>query len=288
MEGDTFKKVSNNDIPTVLNILEGNWAGNFLLHQYISIMSHNMTKKNYIAQVLYCSGDFDNGVYLIETKFKLVKDLSFFFVFTLANEFFSLKSALMETKRIPWQHPESYIFEVTLNRFTPAICDVFMEKRLKFLVQHYILMWLPPHVRVNAKEIPENLCSDYLNETHAVLIDRQWPSFRNQKDVVKSEISSLFGCGIFQKSDRKLLSYALCFHSGGIFMVYTDESMRRKGLGDIVTRSIILKIQQRGWTPFCTVFSDNIPSMNLMKGIGFLEYSKADFIFPFQFINSIS
>lgn len=283
---ETFRQVPQYDIPSILNILKKNWTENFLLHQYISIMTYSVAENAQLSQVLFCSGDYENGVYFIETKFKLIKDLRFFFIYSLGSEII-LKKALMKTNLVPWGNKERYIFEVTLSRFTQTICQVFLAKRVKYVAQRYNLLWLPPNVKVSEKNISKYLFLDNLNVSHAEEIDAQWPSFRNQREVLESEISSFFGLGIFKNTNKQLISYALCFHSGGIFMLFSNPGLRRKGLGDIVTRSMISKIRQCGWVPFCTVFPDNIPSLNLLKQIGFMDYGNADFVFPGQFLYSI-
>lgn len=66
-----------------------------------------------------------------------------------------------------------------------------------------------------------------------------------------------------------MLSSALSYHFGGIFVLQTDPYHRRKGYATIVIKSMIKELQNRNQIPFATIDKNNITSLRLFKKIGF-------------------
>uniref|UniRef100_A0A1B6J9K0 N-acetyltransferase domain-containing protein n=1 Tax=Homalodisca liturata TaxID=320908 RepID=A0A1B6J9K0_9HEMI len=287
MEEDPFKEITDENIQNVLDVLKKNCPRHFILHQYVMIMS-NQKNNSQIKQYLYQHGDLEHGIYLVQTVFEIdPEELSLFFIYTTSNDLTVLKAVLSKTSKIPWRGT-GYIFEVTMDRFTPIIGKAFVAKGLRCIVQHYSLMWLPPSVKVSVPDVPSGTSLRPLTEKHATEVAKNWPYFPGSEKFLGLEISSYLGLGIFRESDDKLICSALTYHSGGVFMLYTEPEVRRRGYGDIIIRYIVKEIRQRGWTPFCTVFPDNTPSLNLVGRIGFVEFDKADYIFPSQFFQKVS
>lgn len=284
MGHDIFQEVSNFEKPKIIEALNKSWPKHFLLQQYISLMSEYVNKTPLVTQALYLTGDVDNGLYLIQTKFLIKPDpFSLFFIYTNSSDLFIFRKALMETRVIPWDS-KRFMFEVNIERFTSVVGNVFVAKGLRAIGQHYTLLWLPPESLVNNMEPPGDVFIEILTEKHAEDVAKNWPGFPGHENFIAGEISIGRGFGVFRKSNGKMLSSILSFHSGGVFMLYSLPEVRRKGYGEMLLRHIINSLRQQNITPFCTVFSDNIPSQKLVRKLGFVDFDKADYIFPYEFV----
>lgn len=279
MDYGNFKAVPNNEISKLLCVLGQSWPRHFLFHQYISLLIMNKNRTSQINQTLYLAGDFYSGAYLVGTEFFInPTKLTLFFVYTVSSDLTLLRRALAQTSVIPWSS-HRYAFEVTLPQYTPVVRKVFVEKGLKAVLQHYRLFWLPEEDVVDCTHPPENVYIDRLNRSEAQEVADNWPHFPGCEQFVAEQVTLSVGLGVFRKSDKKMLSSILSFHSGGVFMLYSRPEARRKGYGEIILRRLVTELRHKGIIPFCTVFSDNIPSLNLIKKVGFVELHGADYIF---------
>lgn len=84
--------------------------------------------------------------------------------------------------------------------------------------------------------------------------------------------------GLFNKSNGKMLSSALSYHFGGIFVLQTDPDHRSKGYATIIIKSMIKELRNRNQIPFVTIDKNNIASLRLFKTNGFERFDEVCWI----------
>lgn len=78
--------------------------------------------------------------------------------------------------------------------------------------------------------------------------------------------------GVVRKSDRKLLSHALCNHAGAIFILFTEPEERRKGYASLLIGSIVRESNKRQRTPIALISNANSSTENLYKQFNFVPF----------------
>ncbi len=67
-------------------------------------------------------------------------------------------------------------------------------------------------------------------------------------------------------------SSRLCYSGIAEFSVYVDKECRGKGLGKHTMQYLVEECERKGfWKLVSRVFTDNIPSRNMLKSVGFRE-----------------
>lgn len=93
-------------------------------------------------------------------------------------------------------------------------------------------------------------------------------------NVVIRNIMHFATTGLFNKSNGKMLSSALSYHFGGIFVLQTDPDHRSKGYATIIIKSMIKELRNRNQIPFATINKNNITSLRLFKTNGFERFDE--------------
>uniref|UniRef100_A0A1B6HRY0 N-acetyltransferase domain-containing protein n=1 Tax=Homalodisca liturata TaxID=320908 RepID=A0A1B6HRY0_9HEMI len=134
---------------------------------------------------------------------------------------------------------------------------------------------------MSCRLLPEDVYLGSLDEHHVAEVNKNWPfKYPGSEKYVALEIQNNFGLGLFRKSDNKMLSSSVSFHSGGIFILYSNPNFRSRGYGEVIIREMAKEIRRQGRIPFGNIMTGNIGSTKLFNKMGFKEYSKSVYLFP--------
>ena len=90
--------------------------------------------------------------------------------------------------------------------------------------------------------------------------------------MLKYVIKNITSVGVFLRSDpTHPVSWTLLSNYGHIMHVYTLEEHRRKGYAKIAVLSLIEQILESGLTPAAEIAAENVASIKLFTGLGFVE-----------------
>ncbi|MEO1268665.1 MAG: GNAT family N-acetyltransferase [Myxococcota bacterium] len=106
---------------------------------------------------------------------------------------------------------------------------------------------------------------------HAPLILDHWP-YGSSDDPgalkhIQERLEHAAVSGWFE-GDR-LVSWAMTHPDTSLGFMHTREAYRRRGIGHRVAADLILKVIDRGWTPFCHVVEANTAPLGMLKRLGF-------------------
>ncbi|XP_054265289.1 uncharacterized protein LOC128988106 [Macrosteles quadrilineatus] len=276
LASDVFKVVSLDEIPTLQEVFERNFPKYFPLKQYVRVLKeYKEAKVEPPYQTIYRYGDVENGVYIIQSAFPLVKNVkySMYYVYTACEDLSEMKYAFMNTKQIPWtSDSDMFQFEITHERFAPVIFEVAKTKGVDFTIKKWSMLWVPDPI--DPSTIPEDVYLQRLNLSHAAEVNNNWPHrFPGSEVYLGQQIFNNYCLGLFRKTDHKLVSSALTFHSGGMYVMYVDPEFRNKGYAEVVLRNLTYDVQQKGRIPFGIVLLDNTPSLKLTAKLKFQYFS---------------
>ncbi|WP_455618721.1 GNAT family N-acetyltransferase [Eisenbergiella sp.] len=65
--------------------------------------------------------------------------------------------------------------------------------------------------------------------------------------------------------EGKLAGFAGIHAEGSMGMLEVAEEFRRQGVGEALEKHLINRLLERGWVPFCQVFTDNVASVRLQE-----------------------
>ncbi|KAG8305212.1 uncharacterized protein LOC124369949 [Homalodisca vitripennis] len=277
MAADIFKSIKKEEFSKVLSVLEQDWPKHFLLHQIITTFREYKEAGSTWEQYLYVYGTVESGVYLNIISSKTYSRMN---VYTASSDLTEMKKALMETHIIPWGQ-ENFLFEIIDSRFLSVMQEVFATKHGKFEVSSNNMFFYPSDKELHIQPLPEDVYIEKLDESYAAEMDKNWPHRTPGSELVhQHNLRYNFGLGIFRRSDKKLLSSSLSNHTGGVFVLYTDQECRGKGYAAIVVQHMVQECRRRGRIPFCTVIIGNKPSERLFTKLGFERFTLADYIIP--------
>ncbi|XP_046682461.1 uncharacterized protein LOC124368943 isoform X1 [Homalodisca vitripennis] len=286
MASDILQEVTVDEIPRVLEAMKKDWPQHFLLHQFVSILEeyHKENIQN-PKQVLYKYGDFEDGVYIVKSTFAIgAESVSLIYPYTTAADYTEFSKVLSETTRIPWT--EKFMFEVTARRLMPTIQQVSAAKGCDLGTEEGATLFLPPESDIENKLLPEDVYLGSLDEHHVAEVNENWPfKYPGSEKFVALQIQNNFGLGLFRKSDNKMLSSSVSFHSGGIFILYSNPNFRSRGYGEVIIREMAKEIRRQGRIPFGNIMTENIVSTKLFNKMGFKEYYKSVYLFPKKLFN---
>ena len=90
--------------------------------------------------------------------------------------------------------------------------------------------------------------------------------------MLKYVITKCSSVGVFLRSDpTHPVSWTLLSNYGHIMHVYTLEEHRGKGYARIVILSLMQKTLESGLTPAVEIAVENVASIKLFTGLGFVE-----------------
>ena len=75
---------------------------------------------------------------------------------------------------------------------------------------------------------------------------------------------TMFGCFIA----GELAGFIGIHTEGSMGMLFVREEYRRQGVGESLAAYLINLTKEWGWTPYCHVFTDNLPSIRLQEKMG--------------------
>ena len=139
---------------------------------------------------------------------------------------------------------------------------------------------LTHHIR----SLPEGFVFQNLQPSDAEYIAQYWP----QKNTMSPSTCiahfkhciSVGSVGVFtDTTPPTLVAWAVRENVYGfIHHLYTLEEYRGRGLASAVVREMSSRIQDEGQVPFTYIVVDNITSIALFKGVGFVEQGRFSFM----------
>lgn len=137
--------------------------------------------------------------------------------------------------------------------------DFILPCKKLFIPDSIVLPTISKHITTKLKATD----SDYLyaNSKYSDISNTQYILDRIEKDTS----SCIY-------DDDKIVGWCMTHDDGSIGFLNVLESHWRKGMAQSLMIDMINKIRNQGKLPFVHVEESNIPSMSLMKRLGFIEY----------------
>ncbi|WP_321170235.1 GNAT family N-acetyltransferase [Eisenbergiella massiliensis] len=85
----------------------------------------------------------------------------------------------------------------------------------------------------------------------------------HDRAYLEERISAGMMYGVFLEG--KLAGFAGIHAEGSMGMLEVAEEFRRRGIGEALEKHLINRMLERGWVPFCQVFTDNEASVRLQE-----------------------
>lgn len=107
---------------------------------------------------------------------------------------------------------------------------------------------------------------DILNSRHVQEVLEHYHTM-DDADYIRSliDIGQIYGTFV----DGRLAGFIGIHLEGSIGMLEVMPEFRRRGIGHALESYIVNMMLEKGWTPFCEVFENNLTSINLQKKLGF-------------------
>ncbi|XP_075154016.1 uncharacterized protein LOC142227385 [Haematobia irritans] len=117
-------------------------------------------------------------------------------------------------------------------------------------------------------ELPENITTRDLDETHAEFVNSVWPHrSADSEKFVRHLIKFNKSVGLFEGD--QLVAWCLIQPLGSLGLLQVEESHRRKGLGKLVVKIMSKYLAEKGTEVTATVVFTNTPSLCMFKQLGF-------------------
>ncbi len=142
------------------------------------------------------------------------------------------------------------------------------DKETKWFETTYKL-YLPKNVKIPE---PKNIIKP-LKESDAKIIYENWTFKETESiDYVRESITKRYGRGIYK--DDKLIGWIAIHDDDALGFLYVFEEYRRNGYAKDLLYSAINEVRKKGKIPFAYVVPENIKSLNLVLGMGFVKDCK--------------
>lgn len=106
----------------------------------------------------------------------------------------------------------------------------------------------------------------------ASTVNEIWPlRYQGSINFVKRLIRNDYTIGAFNSSTGELMAWILRLPFGELGMLQVKKEHYRKGLGRLVVMALCKRLASDGHDVGAPVFTENIPSRSLFKGLGFEE-----------------
>lgn len=197
----------------------------------------------------------------------------------------ALRRALATSRHIPWA--DSFLFESVHERCIP---HVLAETRARGVPAareyptHKMLLPAEECLRLDVRDPGPGLTLRALEPRHAKVVNDRWP-YRHvgSEGMVAKTIERNPGLswGVFTEEDPDGDPVAVILGAwyGGLGMLHTMDSHRRRGLGELVTRAAARALAERhGLAAHCNVVFPNPASAATLDKVGFRKVCVASWI----------
>ncbi len=89
------------------------------------------------------------------------------------------------------------------------------------------------------------------------------------KDDIQYPIERSASFGLFKKDTGELMAWVMQAHYGAIGLLYTKESVRRRGYAKILVKLIAQEFAKMSIQPYAMIMASNVKSISLFHSIGF-------------------
>lgn len=259
---DPLKEVPAEDIPDMLFRLRNNFPLAIHAHEYLqSIIKWKRKNPDLQVAILAPEGDYKLGIIF----FTLIGDEFNGSIYCLDDtETTTLQTALMTTKKVPFNHYKMVLLTCMTDKSFEAL-----KPDLHFRTHKDLVYWLPWYcAREMEVHLPEGVEIKPLSPEHAGQINEIWPHrYPGSRDLIAEIITLNFGLGVFRGSS--LLSWAIHWFYGGIGVVQTLDTEKRKGYGRAVVEATTKKLGMMQTDVHVNIASRNKISEALFKSLGF-------------------
>ncbi|KXJ80087.1 hypothetical protein RP20_CCG026855 [Aedes albopictus] len=202
----------------------------------------------------------ENGTFIISDRHEL-------FFFTLDPSLESLHQAL---ELIDWDFP--YRIFAILDQHQAVLRQVFCKLNIPYPKTTVAcnLSRLPKEIGIRYEVTPPpGFRLGTLKSHHVQTINETWP-FRSGGSEYALTRCLLWNTnvGLFNDQDEPV-AWCLINNLGIICVLYTVERYRRRGLAEVVLRSMVNKLAHRGMNAVTSVLLENVPSRALFEKLGF-------------------
>lgn len=266
----TLQLVAQDKVNSVLEFLKQDLPLTVSIHNAIRTLSDWNSKTPQFQLDVYCiDGDPNNGCVFCHGQFSQFS--RYYLVYSRQGDNPAFLNLLKQFD-ISCNDGKALMFQAVNEKNCKLVEELCKAKNLPSLKPYVNYnFWLPPEKSRNIQiDCPDDLYVDFLDADHAEIVNDSWPhKFEGSLEFIRTTIQLNFGLGLFRKADKKLLSFGLFAHYGGIGMLYTPEEFRRKGYAAIVILAISKELVARGLNPHAYVLHPNKPSATLFRKLGF-------------------
>ncbi|CAH1390455.1 unnamed protein product [Nezara viridula] len=259
---DPLKEIPAEDIPDMLFRLRNDFPSAIHAHEYLqTIMKWKRKNPDLQMAILAPEGDYKLGIIF----FTLIGDEFNGSVYCYDDtETITLQKALMTTKKVPF------------NSYKMASLSCMADKSFEVIkpILHYkeyvdSVYWLPWYcAREMEVHLPEGVEIRPLSPEHADQINEIWPHrYPGSRDLIAEIITLNFGLGLFRGSS--LLSCAIHWYYGGLGVVQTVDTEKRKGYGRAVVEAATRKLGMMQIDVHLIIVSGNKVAEAFFKSLGF-------------------
>ncbi|EAT46594.1 AAEL002242-PA [Aedes aegypti] len=201
-----------------------------------------------------------NGTFIISDRHEL-------FFFSLEPSLSSLEEAL---ELIDWDFP--YRIYAILDQHQAVLKRVLNKLNVPYprATVACNLYRLSKEIAIGLETTPpDGFRLGNLEPRHVKTINETWPFRSGGSEYALTRcIAWNTNVGLFNEKDE-LIAWCLLNNLGIICVLYTVEKYRRRGLAEVVLRSMVSQLAQRGMNSVTSVLLENVPSRTLFEKLGF-------------------
>jgi len=156
------------------------------------------------------------------------------------------------------------------DKFIATIDDNLLEQVKERFTCRWILscqrFYLPNRIEVSEPTLEISAISTA--DAEQIFTNSNYQTYTSVS-YIKEQIEG--GPGVAYHSNDKLVGWALTHDDGAMGMLHVLDNFRRQGIAKALVVDLIRKIREMGNTPFTYVEPSNCASLELIKGLGFVQ-----------------
>lgn len=264
---DILQIIPDEDLPKLMEIYKDRQPEASYIYNYLgSVIRWKQLRpdKNYIT-IMAPHGQWGDGTFVAIHQFHCNE----LFLFTLEKNCEKLCGALRETKRIDWTKG-ILLYSIYNNYFSSVLKTI--KERCFDDTDHDLcgIWWLPKEKAKNFEVVcPPEVYMKELTPEDALVINQYWPPRYQDSDKYLATLIGLNGgFGIYLKDTHELVAWVIR-NLLGLGALFTIEEHRRKGYAVSLIQMLSKDMAEKGFNPLGTVRTDNEPSEEMFKKLGF-------------------
>ncbi|CAG9770709.1 unnamed protein product [Ceutorhynchus assimilis] len=195
----------------------------------------------------------------------------------------NLMKALRKTRKFKYlQDPaRNYTFFYAVHeQFAWKIMELLLEQNQEILSKDFLNMWVLD--KEKATKIESNIQGVFvekIQEQDLKIVNENWQfRYPESQEKLLDWFKLNQGSGVYQKSDKKLVSWVVASCLGQMSALGTLPGHEKQGYGTLAVRHMAKKLSEDGLDCCATVYPENTVSERLLTKIGFRKMFRCQFI----------